>query len=85
MECNRSVPYRSVPKSGTLRACVHTRMLSITQFRSKKWNEVQRLACPKNRAMKFFGLSACTWMLLSLSLLLQKRLERNEKQLCNDF
>ena len=38
-ERNRSVPYRSVPKSGTLRGCVHTGTLEITSFRSKKWND----------------------------------------------
>ena len=36
---NRSVPYRSVPKSGTLKGCVHTGTLEITSFRSKKWND----------------------------------------------
>ena len=29
---------RSVPKSGTLKGCVHTGTLEITSFRSKKWN-----------------------------------------------
>ena len=38
-ERNRSVSYRSVPKSGTLRGCVHTGRLEITSFRSKKWND----------------------------------------------
>ena len=38
-ERNRSVPHRSVPKSGTLRGCVHAGTLEITSFRSKKWND----------------------------------------------
>ena len=38
-ERNHSFPYRSVPKSGTLRGCVHTGTLQIALFRSKKWND----------------------------------------------
>ena len=38
-ERNRSVLYRSVPKSGTLWGCVHTGTLEITSFRSNKWND----------------------------------------------
>ena len=38
-ERNRSVPYRSVPKYGTLRGCVHTGTLQIALFRSKTRND----------------------------------------------
>ena len=38
-ECNRSVPFRSVSKSGTIKGCVHIGTLQITSFRSKKWND----------------------------------------------
>ena len=38
-ERNLFVPYRSVPKSGMLRGCVHTGTLEITSFRSKTSND----------------------------------------------
>ena len=55
-ERNRSVPYRSVPKSGTLRGCVHTGTLEITLFRSKKWNDKisdRKSGTIRNRSVPF--------------------------------
>ena len=55
-ERNRSVPYRSVPKSGTLRGCVHTGTLEITSFRSKKWNDEKsdtKSGTIRNRSVPF--------------------------------
>ena len=55
-ERNRSVPYRSVPKSGTLMGCVHTGTLEITSFRSKKWNDKisdTKYGTKRNRSVPF--------------------------------
>ena len=55
-ERNRSVPYHSVPKSGTLRGCVHTGTLEITSFRSKKWNDEKsdtKSGTIRNRSVPF--------------------------------
>ena len=55
-ERNRSVPYRSVPNSGTLKGCVHTGTLQIISFRSKKWNDKisdTESGTIRNRALPF--------------------------------
>ena len=55
-ERNRSFPYRSVPKSGTLRGCVHKGTLEITSFRSKKWNDEKsdtKSGTIRNRSVPF--------------------------------
>ena len=52
----RSISFRSVPKSGTLRACVHTGTLEITSFRSKKWNDEKsdtKSGTIRNRSVPF--------------------------------
>ena len=55
-ERNRSVPFFSVPKSVTLRGCVHTGTLQMTSFLSKRWNDKisdTKSGTVRNRSVQF--------------------------------
>ena len=55
-ERNRSVPFFFVPKSVTLRCCIHTGTLQMTSYRSEKWSDNisdTRSGTVRNRSVPF--------------------------------